>query len=252
MTATTARALPTGTQTRTSPTLHVARRQGVAALRLAAWFWPIALLALAAATVAVWVAAGRVDVSIAVHGRQALVWFLFSQAIQVAASYPRVHVAAGMTRRSLVRGTLLASGATGLAYALVLIGLVLVERWLHALAGWGSALREVQLAGERAPLWALPIDTVVLTLLAITTGLLVGITYQRWGARATLALPLTVGPLLALLYLGIAPTGDVPGLGDVAPRALVGLAGGVGALGVLVVAAAFAVIARRLPLSAQA
>ena len=252
MTATTAPALVTRAQFRTSPTLHVARRQGVAALRLAAWFWPIALLALAAAPVAVWLAEGRVDVSIAVHGRQALVWFLFSQAIQVAASYPRVHVAAGMTRRSLVRGTLLASGATGLAYALVLSGVVLVERWLHGLAGWGSALREVQLAGEHAPLWALPIDTVVLTLLAITTGLLVGITYQRWGAWATLTLPLTVGPLLALLYLGIAPTGDVPGLGDVAPRALVGLAGGVGALGVLVVAAAFAVLARRLPLSAPA
>ncbi|MBO9568172.1 MAG: hypothetical protein J7503_05040 [Cellulomonas iranensis] len=252
MTATTAPALTTRTRARTSPALHVARRQGVAALRLAAWFWPIALLALAAATATAWVVAGRVDVSIAVHGRQALVWFLFSQAIQVAATYPRVHVAAGMTRRSLVRGTLLASGATGVAYALVLTGVVLLERWLHGLAGWGSVLREIQLAGADAPPWALPVDTVVLTLLAITTGLLVGITYQRWGAWATLTLPLTVGPLLALLYLGIAPTGDVPGLGQIAPRALVGLVGVVGVVVVLAVAAAFAVIARRLPLSAQA
>ncbi len=252
MTATTAPAVATRTPVRPSPSLHVARRQGVAAMRLAAWFWPIALLALVVATVAVWVAEGRVDVSIAVHGRQALVWFLFSQAIQSAATYPRVHVAAGMTRRSLVRGTLLASTVTGLAYALVLTGLVLVERWLHGLAGWGSALREIQLAGEHAPLWALPIDTVVLTLLAITTGLLVGISYQRWGPWATLTLPLTVGPLLVLLFLGVAPTGDVPGLGEVAPRALVGLVGVVGVVVVLAVATAYAVIARRLPLSAQA
>lgn len=193
---------------RPSPFAHALRRQLAVALFLAGWFWAIAAVCLVTATLVVWAVNGSVDVAIAVYARQASTWFPFSQAILLVAALLRPHVAAGMTRRTFVRASLVTAVLTGLLYSAVLVGLLLLERAVHDAVGWDTVITEVGLAATGSSVATLVLDLVPSLVVANLSGLLVGIVYQRAGGWwGTVTLPLTVAPILATWALAGTWTG---------------------------------------------
>jgi hypothetical protein len=187
---------------RRSPLAHALGRQVTVAVYLACWYWAIALVVLLAATLIVWRVNGSVDVSIVAYARQSAIWFPFSQAILLVAALLRVHVAAGMTRRTFVRASLITAVSTGLGYTLVLSGLLLLERALHSAVGWDAEILEqgFELTGRDFP--AMVGELAPALVLANLCGLLVGVVYHRYGGWwGTVTLPLTVLPIVATLAL---------------------------------------------------
>lgn len=210
-----------------------ARRQGPVirtASSLLGWFAPIIgiylaiVVAVVVAVPFVVDAVGDVRYSILWFSRQSGVWFPFSVLIGVAASYPPVHVANGMTRRAYVRGGLLAVTVLAVGFAgLMTLGLLAERTWYRAM-GWRWELVE----GWFAPAEGLP--TVLVAYLATflvsyLSGMLVGTVYAaKGGWWGTLTLPLTVGPILLVTILvdnahdwvpfshlfGDAPSGGTP------------------------------------------
>ncbi len=208
---------------RPSPLAHALSRQLGVAAYLAVWYWAIALVVLVIATLVVWRVNGSVDVSIVAYARQSAIWFPFSQAILLIASLLRVHVAAGMTRRTFVRASLVTAVSTGLGYTLVLSGLLLLERALHAAVGWDAEILEqgFELVGSSFPTMVGELAPALV--LANLCGLLVGVVYHRYGGWwGTVTLPLTVLPIVATLALAgewfgsfpldglLDPAGDAP------------------------------------------
>ncbi|SFJ68516.1 hypothetical protein [Cellulomonas sp. KH9] len=235
---------------RPSPTAHTARRLGAALATMAWIFWAIAVVAAVTATLVAWRVAGSVDVSIMVYARQAATWFPFSLGIMLVAAYLRVHIASGMTRRTFVRAALLVEVAAGVGYAAVFTALVLLERAVHDALGWGAVITEVQLADEYASAGAMLLEMSVTCVVANLSGLLVGAVYQRFGAWAgTLTLPLTVGPLVLLLYIPGVRFVDLPGVWTTTAAGHLALAVGVGVVLAAVMAAVFAALVRRLQLA---
>ncbi|ADG75991.1 hypothetical protein Cfla_3109 [Cellulomonas flavigena DSM 20109] len=238
---------------RPSPTAHTVRRLGAALVRLGRWFWLIVALAVVVANVVGWATRGSTDVSIAVYARQASTWFPFSLAIMVVSAYLRVHVASGMTRRTFVRAALVVQVAAGAVYAVALTALVLVERAVHDALGWDSVITEVLVVGAAEPTWALLVDVAVPCVVANLAGLVVGAVYLRGGSWwGTLTLPLTVGPLLVLLYAPGARLRGLPGPWTSASdaEALVAFAG-LGAALAVAAALVFTVVAGRAPVPAR-
>ena len=238
---------------RPSPTVHTVRRLVGALLRLGRWFWLIAVLAVVVANVVGWVTHGSTDVLIAVYARQAATWFPFSLAIMLVAAYLRVHVASGMTRRTFVRAAVLVEVAAGVAYAVALTALVLVERAVHDALGWGSAITEVMVVGTDAATAALLVDVAVPCVVGNLVGLVVGAVYLRGGSWwGTLTLPLTVGPLVVLLYAPGARLMELPGPWTSASdaQALASFAGLGAALSVVAVLV-FVAVAGRAPVTAK-
>ena len=82
---------------------------------------------------------GEVNNSVVAFARQGAVWFPFSVLHRDHAAYLPVHVAAGLTRRSLALGSLLAAAGTALVYAVVYCGLLLVERAVFEALGLAVA-----------------------------------------------------------------------------------------------------------------
>lgn len=243
----------TAVAARPSPTVHTVRRLGAALLQLARWFWLIAVVAVVAANVVGWATRGSTDVLIAPYARQASTWFPFSLAAMLVTAYLRVHVASGMTRRSFVRAAVVVQVAAGVAYALVLTALVLVERAVHDALGWRATITEVMVVGASAPTWAMLVDVAVPCVVGNLTGLLVGVAYLRGGSWwGTLTLPLTVGPLAFLLYAPGARLLGFPGpWTDVSDgQALVSFVA-VGVVAALAVALVFAAVARRVPVGSK-
>jgi len=164
-------------------------------LFLAAWFWGMAIVVVTGALVVISMV-GEVNVSIMAFARQGAVWFPFSVLIAITAAYLPVHVAAGLTRRSLALGSLVAAIGTALVYAAVFCGLLLVERAVFGALDWQWRIfDDVPLA--TTDMVTMLVSTVLLLVVANVSGLLVGISYQRLGGWwGTLALPLTAGPVV--------------------------------------------------------
>ncbi|UZN02827.1 hypothetical protein [Cellulomonas sp. S1-8] len=238
--------------TRPSPTAHTVRRLAAALLQLARWFWLIAVVVIVLANVVGWATHGSTDVSIAVYARQACTWFPFSLSIMLVNAYLRVHVASGMTRRTFVRAALVVEVVAGIVYAVLLTSLVLIERAVHDSLGWTSTITEVQLADASAPAWALLVDLAVPFVLANLSGLVVGVVYLRGGAWwGTLTLPLTVGPLLVLLYAPGLRLMSLPGVWTtVSDLQALGFAAGLGVALSVLTALVFASVAGRAPVTA--
>ncbi|UCN15203.1 hypothetical protein LFM56_02410 [Cellulomonas iranensis] len=230
MTTTTARARPRG------PVLRAAARMARLHLRLFAWFWVVVVTAVVLGVVVLWRVDGEVGTAVSLYARQGVVWFPFSLAVLVVAAQLRVHVAAGRTRRTFVRASLAVAVGTGVAYAVVLQLLVLAERAVHDAAGWGWRIADPMLADESSPAGVLLAELVVFLVAAQVSGLLVGVVYQRapgwWG---TLALPLTVGPLLGVAALLGGAGGDAH-VARTWPAAAPPLLGGVALVAVMAVA----------------
>ncbi|MBO0919976.1 hypothetical protein J1G42_03955 [Cellulomonas sp. zg-ZUI222] len=242
--------MTTTAATRPSPTVRTARVLGAVLLSMAGIFWALAVVAVVIATLVVWRVNGSADVSIAVYARQAATWFPFSLGIMLVGAYLRVHIASGMTRRTFVRAALLVEVAAGVGYAAVFTALVLLERAVHDALGWESVITEIQLADESASTGAMLLELSVTFVVANLSGLLVGAVYLRFGAWVgTLTLPLTVGPLVLLLYIPGARYVDLPGIWTTTAAGHLALAVGVGVVLAAAMAAVFAAVVERLQLA---
>ncbi|MBU4213975.1 MAG: hypothetical protein KJ792_04885 [Actinobacteria bacterium] len=224
---------------RPSPTLLTTRLVLRRAVVYGGWFWLVVVVLVASAT-------GRYGpdgFSFLGYGRQAVSWFLFSQAITLVAASLRVHVGSGMTRRSFVRGALAAHTIIGAAHGVVFVALLQLERLVHQAAGWPFVVHDgLDATGTRLGLLLLDFGGTIVV--ASLSGLLVGIVYQRvsawWG---TVALPFTVGPLLVVL--AVSQAGPLV-VHDPTPARLVAVVGSVVGAGV-VAALAFALLSLRAP-----
>ncbi|MBO0899126.1 hypothetical protein J1G43_04000 [Cellulomonas sp. zg-ZUI22] len=242
--------MTTTAATRPSPTVRTARVLGAVLLSMAGIFWALAVVAVVIATLVVWRVNGSADVSIAVYARQAATWFPFSLGIMLVGAYLRVHIASGVTRRTFVRAALLVELAAGVGYAAVFTALVLLERAVHDALGWESVITEIQLADESASTGAMLLELSVTFVVANLSGLLVGAVYLRFGAWVgTLTLPLTVGPLVLLLYIPGARYVDLPGIWTTTAAGHLALAVGVGVVLAAAMAAVFAALVERLQLA---
>lgn len=226
---------------------------------LLTWFTPIAaiywaiLLVVVIAVPFVVDAVAQVEVSIVWFARQSGIWFPFSVLIGVATTFPTVHLANGMTRRSYIRGALAAAVTMAVAFAGLMTLALLAERTWYGAMGWGWRLQE----GWFAPAEGLPtvfVAYLATYLVSYLSGLLVGTVYGAAGGWwGTLTLPLTVGPVLLVTILvdnqydwvpfshlfGEAPSGGTPLALLVTAAAVLALA----------LAVAFRVIAARRPVA---
>lgn len=194
---------------RRGPVVHTVRRLGRVNLVLLAWFWVAVVPVVVVLSLVLARIEGELDAAVVLYMRQGAIWFPFAQAIILVAAFLRPHVAAGMTRRTFARATLVVAVGTGVAYAVVLVALAAVERALHHAAGWGWRVADAGLADEASPAGLLLTELVLLCVAANVAGLLVGIVYQRVGGWwGTLALPLTAGPVLLVpaLLNGFSPS----------------------------------------------
>ena len=236
-----------------SPVVHASRRLLRTFARPMAWFWAIVLAAVVVIT-AILAAAGVTHVSVVSFGRQAGIWFPFSMCLVIAGNYLRVHVAAGMTRRTFVRSAVLVALVIAVVNALVMSTLLLVERLVHGWLGWGWVLQDASLDPSGGSWPTMLLDYGLTYVVADLSGLLVGIVYYALGSArgpmagtwwATALLPLTVGPIFVVLGLIAGVQGPWPDrltaylLPSVGSVAVVGLALA------LVVGLVFVLIARR-------
>ena len=175
-------------------------------LYIAAWFWAIAVVVLALAFVVIH-QVGAADYSIVAFSRQAAIWLPFSMFIGVTAAYLPVHVATGLTRRTLSLGALVAAVVTGAVYGLVFAVLLLIERAVFGALGWQwRVIDDVVWSGAEVPEFL--VASCLTFVVAYISGLLVCLTYQRVGGWwATLALPLTAGPIFLVSALFAQDTG---------------------------------------------
>ncbi|MCM3661740.1 hypothetical protein M3148_12190 [Georgenia satyanarayanai] len=212
------------------------------------WLWAIVVVG-AALAIAVVDRVGTVNVSMVQFVRTGpLVWFLFSIAVIVATTYLTAHVANGMTRRSFLTGGLVAAVSSSVLHAVTAAGLLLLEGVLYDRMGWQHDAEpgEEYTAGVwESGLGTLLVDHALLALSGTLTGLLVGITYYRLGGWwGTLALPLTISPILAVMFL--TSWTEAPFVPFDAPGWSAYL---VGAVLVLAAGLAFALLVRRVPIA---
>jgi len=208
-------------------------------LRIALWAVAIVLLAV---TVAVGLVDryGSVDISIVQFARQGFVWFPFSMAIMMSAGFLNVHVASGLTRRSLGWASIAVGLGMAGFYTVVMTAALQLERAVYGSRGWAQQIT------DNAPVFAdtsqvgwILVDVGLLFASAQLSGLLVGISYYRLGGWwGTLVLPLTVGPVLV-----VTPLLTTPLLDPLSSLARVPIA--VALLGLT--AAAYLVLLRRSP-----
>ena len=194
---------------RSSPALRTARDLLAWFVQMGLVYWAIVLVAVVAVPFVV-DRFGAVEVSIVWFARQSGIWFPFSVLIGVAATYPTVHVASGMTRRAYVRGALLAAVVLGTAFALVMSLLLEVERAWYGAMGWGWRLQDGWFApdeGFGTVLLAYVATFVVANLSGVLVGTVYGAAGGWWG---TLTLPLTVGPVFVVIALVDAGAGWLP------------------------------------------
>jgi len=195
MTITTAR-VPTRSSVRATATWVLGMN-----LYMAAWFWLMAVVVITAALVVINVV-GEVNTSVVAFARQGAIWFPFSVLISITAAYLPVHVAAGLTRRSLSFGALIAATGTALVYGGLFGGLLLLERAVFAAFGWQWRILDDISYASSTGIGPVLVSTTLIFLVAYVSGLLVGMTYQRLGGwGGTLALPLTAGPVLLVFAL---------------------------------------------------
>lgn len=202
MTAATAGLWPARPARRQGPVLRTAVSLLIYIGRISLWYW--ALVAVVAIGLPfVFAAFSDVQLSVLSFARQSGVWFPFSMLVSVAAVYPPVHVASGMTRRSYTRGSLIAAVVLAGAFAGIMSLGLLAERAWYGAMGWEWAWQYQQ--GWFTPDGGL--GTVLMAyaatfLVAYVSGLLVGTVYAVAGGWwGTLTLPFTVGPILVVFAL---------------------------------------------------
>lgn len=176
-------------------TMHLWSQLTVAAwlLGTAVVFVPI-VLGLVSRVVEPSLSAVNISLSIAL-------WFPFGVAIMLVVGYLRAVVAAGGTRRAFTVGGLVAAPVIGLCYSLGFTALLLVEDWAYSRLGWTPGAGTPGGTGPLSEgLWPQLGGSALAITFSTTVGLLVGAAYLRWGAWATLLLPVLV--ILPMAVLG--------------------------------------------------
>lgn len=169
--------------------------------QVALWYWAIVLVVVIGLPFVI-DAYGEPGTSVIWFARQSGVWFPFSVLIGVATTYPQVHVASGMTRRSYVRGALLAVGVTAAGFALLMAGGLLAERAWYGAMGWDWSLQDQGWFSPDVTFGSLLVAYLATFTVAYVGGLLVGTVYAVAGGWwGTLTLPLTAGPSLLMTIL---------------------------------------------------
>jgi hypothetical protein len=215
-----AAARPAPAARRRGPTVRTARYLLWWILRVAVWFWPILVLLVVSVRL-VLAATGVLPTSILAGATQAGVWFPFSLLIGIAATYPQVHVAAGMTRRSYLRGVLIAVVVSTATSALLMTLALRAERAWYDAMGWTWSLD----GRPDSPVgWVTGVllPCAAMFLVAHLSGLLVGTVYaSRGGWWGTLTLPLTAGPVMGVGFVVGGFFGDLDAHLSIGVRALV-------------------------------
>lgn len=160
-----------------------------------------ALIVLAAAGVVGIVAIDRIGTvtnSVIGFARQGVIWFPFSLAIILGIAHLPVHVQMGLTRRVLGTVTVLVALTMSAFYALTVVGLIQLERWVFHLAGWPHVfVDDLTFVRDTSQVGLLLGEYFVAAAAGQLCGLLCGLVYYRVGGWwGTLALPLTVGPVI--------------------------------------------------------
>ncbi len=169
--------------------------------QIALWYWALVLVAVLGVPFVVG-AVGDVSVSVLWFARQSGVWFPFSVLIGVAATYPPVHVAQGMTRRAYVKGALIAAVVLAAAFALLMAGGLLAERAWYGAMGWDWSLQDQGWFDPEITFGSLFVAYLATFAVSYVSGLLVGTVYAAAGGWwGTLTLPLTAGPSLLMTIL---------------------------------------------------
>lgn len=236
----------------TSPVVHAGQRLLRTFALPMLLFWGILLVVVVLLT-AILAAAGTTHISVVSFGRQAGIWFPLSMHIIAATAYLRVHVAAGMTRRTFVQAALLVALAVAVVNGLLMSTLLLVERLVHGWLGWGWVLQDASLNPSGGSWPTMLLDYGMTYLVANLSGLLVGIVYYAlgaaWGASggwwATALLPLTVGPVFVVLGVVAGVEGPWPDRLTAYLLPDLGAAAAVGFGMAVLMAVVFALIARR-------
>ncbi len=165
-------------------------------LYLGAWLWGIVALVAVVLTV-VFDRVDRVEASTWETLDQGPRWFLFAMSIALVVGYLPAHVANGMTRRSFTVALAATAAVTTVGYAGVTTLGYVVERAVFGARGWPTDPRGEHLFTSTDQLGAVAVENVVALAVYAASGMLVGASYYRAGAWwGTLALPLTVGPVL--------------------------------------------------------
>ncbi len=166
-------------------------------LYLAAWFWAIALVCVTITLLLVH-NLGEVQLSIFQFVQHGGLWFPFSIAIIAATAQLTLHVTSGMTRRSFIRGALLAAVATGILMGVTTSAGLVTEGWLYAANDWPHTVEtEGAEPALRAGFWPMLLGLCLVYTSGTLSGLLVGVTYYRTGGWwGTIALPLSLSPIL--------------------------------------------------------
>ncbi len=134
---------------------------------------------------------------------QGAAWFVFGTAVYFATVWLGPMVSAGATRRTVERAGLVAAPALGLTGALAWMLVSHAEHWIFGRLGWAHGVDGRRLSILDVPaLTYLAAFALTITIAAVC-GSLVGVTYFRWGAWATVLLPLTLLPLVACALLGV-------------------------------------------------
>ncbi|UFU05213.1 hypothetical protein [Ruania halotolerans] len=168
----------------------------------ALWFWGVCLILGVIAIITLDRYTDGPAFSIISLIRYGLIWYPFSSALVIVAVMLTVHVAAGQTRRSFLIATMITWAGYALANGLIMAAAVAVEARVYAGNGWqhlstsATALPELVVGLGHYPLIAFA---------GGISGLLVGLSYHRVGAWATIALPLTCAPAILATALDSAP-----------------------------------------------
>lgn len=136
---------------------------------------------------------------------QAVPWFLFGSAIYFVTSWLGPLVSAGMSRRSFVRGSVAAAFVVAAGTALVVLALAWAEQRIYGGLGWSAAYDVGPVPTVDAPLVPYLWGLFLLFSVATVTGLIVGLSYTRLGAWATLLLPVTLLPVIVVPAAALDP-----------------------------------------------
>ncbi len=166
------------------------------------WFWSVCLLLGAAA---IWILQRFTDgpaFSIMSLLRYGLIWYPFSAALILVSLMLGIHVAAGQTRRSFLIASLLSWAGYAIVNGLLLAAVIAIEGQVYDDYGWAHrSTSEGALPGLALSLGAYPL----IVLAGAVSGLLVGLSYYRFGPWITLALPLTCAPAVLATALVASP-----------------------------------------------
>lgn len=238
-------------------------RLNIAIMRyLSWWFFGIVLLATVVALV-VYAAIDTPQVSIIQFAQHGGLWFPFSIAVMMTTTVLQVWVANGGTRRSYLRGSILAAIVIGVSFAVMITLLLVLERALFEQWGWVHGSVEDAGAASAIP-GGIATHLVGMNLLYVAgtvSGLLVGIVYARFkGWWGTLTLPLTVAPILIIGAFLLHPSeqwrpwfafpdDERPSWATIFTHDFGPFGPVLGVLVIAAAAAAFAALARRIPIA---